>query len=60
MVKPTYEELEIKLRDTEVKLRDTETNLLRMEELLKVALEEIEKLKARLNRNSSNSSATFY
>ena len=49
MVKPTYEELEIKLRDTE-------TNLLRMEELLKVALEEIEKLKARLNRNSSNSS----
>jgi len=48
-VKPTYEELEVKLRDTEARLR-------RAEELLKVALEEIEKLKARLNRNSSNSS----
>ena len=41
-MKPTYEELEAKLQRTE--------------ELLKLALEEIAKLKAQLNRNSSNSS----
>jgi transposase len=48
-VKPTYEELE-------TKLHDTETRLQRAEELLKAALEEIAKLRERLNRNSKNSS----
>jgi len=48
-VKPTYEELEAKLRDTEARLQRTEA-------LLKAALEKIEQLEARINRNSSNSS----
>lgn len=48
-MKPTYEELEAKLRDTEARLQ-------RMEALLKAALEKIEQLEARINRNSSNSS----
>lgn len=48
-MRPTYEELETKLRDTEARLQRTE-------ELLKAALEEISKLKERLNRNSKNSS----
>lgn len=41
-MKPSYEELETKLQRTE--------------ELLKIALEEIIKLKEQLNRNSKNSS----
>jgi len=48
-MKPTYEELETKLRDTEIRLERTE-------KLLMAALEEIAKLKERLNRNSRNSS----
>jgi len=48
-MKPTYEELEAKLRNTEARLQ-------RMEALLKAALEKIEQLEAQINRNSSNSS----
>lgn len=48
-MKPTYEELETKLRDTEARLRRTE-------ELLKLALEKIAKLEEQLKSNSKNSS----
>lgn len=49
-MKSTYEALEARLHDTEARLQRTEG-------LLKSALEEIAKLKQRLNRNSSNSSS---
>ena len=62
-MKPTYEELEARLRDSEARLRDSEARLRdnearlqRTEFLLKVALEEIAKLKEQLGRNSKNSS----
>lgn len=48
-MKPTYEELEARLHQTEARLQHAE-------ELLKVALEKIAKLKDQLNRNSTNSS----
>ena len=44
-MKPTYEELEARLRDSEARLRDNEARLQRTESLLKVALEETAKLK---------------
>ena len=44
-MKPTYEELEARLRDSEARLRDNEARLRRTESLLKVALEETAKLR---------------
>lgn len=62
-MKPTYEELEAKLHDTKAKLHDTKAELHdakakieRLEGLLKLALEEIDRLKDQINRNSKNSS----
>lgn len=48
-MKPTCEELEVKLASTEVKLASTEA-------LLKLAFERIAKLEEQLNKNSKNSS----
>lgn len=59
----TREELEAalantreELANTKAELADTKAQLVRTLELLKIALEEIEKLKEQLNRNSKNSS----
>lgn len=62
-MKLTYDELETqfiqtqaRLVDTETRLADANTHLVKMQELLKLALERIAKLEERLNKNSNNSS----
>ena len=62
-MKPTYEQLEstlhqtrVELEQTKVELEQTKAELAKAMELLKVAFEEIAKLKEQLNLNSKNSS----
>lgn len=62
-MKPTYDQLEADLQkaktafeDTKTVLEDTKCDLAKTKELLKVALEEIAKLREQINRNSKNSS----
>lgn len=55
-MKPTYEELEATLAHIKADFEHTKAELAKTQELLKMALEEITKLKEQLNRNSKNSS----
>lgn len=55
-MKPTYEQLEVKLAETKVELAETKRKLKETTKLLRQALEKIAALTEKLNLNSKNSS----
>lgn len=55
-MKPTYEQLEATFQQTKSEFEQTKSELAKAKELLKVAFEEIAKLKEQINLNSKNSS----